>query len=288
MTQPNQIFNRQLLKMRREQAAKRGGDDFLKRELCERLADRLADMARSFPLALDLGCHGGQMAQVLAGSAQVGKLVQCDLAEGMLRQAIGESRLVADEEYLPFAPESFDLVLSAGSLHHVNDLPAALAQIRRILKPDGLFLAILPGPATLQELRASFAAVEAASGMMRPHIAPFVEVRDAGNLLSRAGFALPVADSDRLNLTYAHPLALLRELKAMGENNMLVEQHQGALPRELLAEVCAHYQAHYANDSGRVPVSIELVTLTAWSPHASQQQPARRGSGQVRLGEALH
>ncbi len=214
------------------------------------------------------------------------RLVQCDIAQQMVRSVSGD-RLVADEEYLPFAPESFDLVMSAGSLHWVNDLPGALAQIRRVLKPDGLFLAVLPGPNSLRELRESFAAIEARHGAIRPHIAPFVEVRDAGNLLARAGFALPVADHDTLTLTYEHPLKLLRELKAMGENNHLLAQEKGALPRHFFAELCDYYQQHYALENGRISAAIELVTLTAWAPHESQQQPARRGSGQVSMKDFL-
>lgn len=286
MQQPNQIFNRQLVKLRRNAAARRGGDDFLKREICDRLADRLHDVSRNFELALDIGCHSGQMAQALAGSSKVRQWVQCELAIEMLRESNG-LRLVADEEHLPFAPASFDLVVSAGSLHWVNALPQCLSQIRRLLKPDGLFVAIMAGPATLGELRQSFAAAEADSGVIRPHVAPFVEVRDAGNLLSQAGFALPVADSELLTLTYANPLALLRDLKQMGEGNALHAQEKGVLPRALIPAMCDHYVQHFANADGRVRASIELVTLTAWAPHESQQKPARRGSGTVHLRDAL-
>jgi NADH dehydrogenase [ubiquinone] 1 alpha subcomplex assembly factor 5 len=260
----NQIFNRRLLKMRRNRVAP-NFEDFLKAELCERLADRLEDITRDFPVALELGCHSGQLQRVLGGRGGIQRLVQCDLAEQMVRAASGDHKLVADEEFLPFAPESFDLVMSAGSLHWVNDLPGTLVQIRRILKPDGLFLAVLPGPNSLR----------------------FVEVRDAGNLLARAGFALPVADHDTLNLTYEHPLKLLRELKAMGENNHLISQEKAVLSKSFFAELCEHYLSHYALDNGRISATIELVTLTSWAPHESQQQPARRGSGQVSMKDFL-
>lgn len=282
----NQIFNRRLLKMRRNRVAP-NFEDFLKAELCERLADRLEDITRDFPVALELGCHSGQLQRVLVGRGGIQRLVQCDLAEQMVRAASGDHKLVADEEFLPFAPESFDLVMSAGSLHWVNDLPGTLVQIRRILKPDGLFLAVLPGPNSLRELRETFAAIEARHGAIRPHIAPFVEVRDAGNLLARAGFALPVADHDTLNLTYEHPLKLLRELKAMGENNHLISQEKAVLSKSFFAELCEHYLSHYALDNGRISATIELVTLTSWAPHESQQQPARRGSGQVSMKDFL-
>lgn len=286
MPEPTQIFNRELLKIRRSRAARRGADDTLKRELCLRIADRLEDVSRHFARALDLGCHGGQMADLLLGNPKIGELVSCDLSVEMLKNARG-LRVAASEEALPFAPQSFDLVMSAASLHWVNDLPGALAQIRRILKPDGLFLAIMPGPASLQELRESFAAIESQSGILRPHIAPFAEVRDAGNLLARAGFALPVADSDMLTLTYQTPLALMRELQAIGEANALYAQEKGILPRGFFAQVCQHYAQHHALENGRVRASLELITLTGWAPHASQQQPARRGSGKVSLKDVL-
>lgn len=287
MSNSTEIFNRSLLKTRRNRLASRDGDiAFLKDECCERLADRLADMARDFPLALDLGCHHGALQSVLNTRGNIHRLVQCDLAEQLVKHAVGE-RVVADEEWLPFADNTFDAVLSAGSLHWVNDLPGTLVQIHRILKSDGLFLAILPGANTLRELRESLAAVEAQTGAMRPHIAPFVEVRDAGNLLQRAGFALPVVDSDILTLTYDSPLKLLQELRAMGENNHLTQQDKHILPRDFFARVCAHYMDHYCNEEGRIEATIELITLTAWTPHASQQQPAKRGSGKVNLGDYL-
>ena len=286
MGETNQIFNRELLKIRRNRTAQRGADDTLKRELCLRLADRLEDVPRHFARALDLGCHGGQMVELLLGSPKIGELISCDLSPAMLEKARG-MRVAASEEALPFAPQSFDLVMSAGSLHWVNDLPGALAQIRRILKPDGLFVAIMPGPASLQELRESFAAIESAQGVLRPHIAPFAEVRDAGNLLARAGFALPVADSDMLTLSYVTPLALLRELQAIGETNSLMTQEKGILPRSFFAQLCEYYAQHFALENGRVRASLELITLTGWAPHESQQRPARRGSGNVSLKDVL-
>lgn len=287
MSEPTRIFNRALLKTRRERVAEGfGAVDFLKRELAERLADRLEDMARCFPLALDLGCHRGELREALRGRGGIKRLIQADYATAMAARAQGET-LVADEETLPFAEGVFDLVMSAGTLHWVNDLPGTLTQIRRILKPDGLFLAILPGAQSLCELREAFAAVEAAFGAIRPHVAPFVEVRDAGNLLQRAGFALPVVDSDLLHLSYAHPLSLLRELQAMGETNPLLQQEKGVLPRGLIPAMCEAYGQRFSAADGRICATMELVTLTAWSPHASQQQPARRGSGQVNLGDAL-
>lgn len=283
MANPSEIFDRRLLKRRRDKAASHfAALAPVKQEIADRLADRLEDMARSFPLAIELGCHTGQLADILRGRGGIKHLIQCDLSHSMLQHASGV-RAAVDEEALPFAEVSADLVLSAGGLHWVNDLPGALIQIRRILKPDGLFLAILPGAHTLHELRSAFAAVEAQTGTMRPHIAPFVEVRDAGNLLQRAGFALPVVDHDFLTLSYASPMSLLRELQKAGEQNHLCQRDRRMLPRQLIATMCEHYTTCFADPSGRVPATLELLTLTAWAPHASQQQPARRGSGEVNL-----
>ena len=282
------IFDRRLHRRYRDRAAVHfAAVDFLKREACETLADRLEDIHRRFPLALDLGCHGGQMGQTLRGRGGIERLISCDLSPAFAAQAQG---LAADEEWLPFADSTFDLVMSAMSLHQVNDLAGCLIQIRRILKPDGLFLATLPGSQTLHELRHSLAiAQEHVSGGISPMIAPFPEVRDAGNLLGRAGFALPVADTHTLMLRYRSPLNLLRELKQMGESNTML-QRKAHQPRALFAAATAHYHQHFPDPDAPdcIRATIELVTLTGWSPHASQQQPARRGSGQIHLGDALH
>jgi SAM-dependent methyltransferase len=197
-------------------------------------------------------------------------------------------RLAADEELIPFAQNSFDLVLSLGSLHWVNDLPGALVQIQRILKPDGLFLAMMPGGQTLRELRDSFEQAEmAAKGGVSPRISPFVDVRDAGGLLQRAGFALPVVDSEMLNVTYTHPLKLMHDLRHMGETNSLRQAPAHFTGCSLMMLAVDHYVRHYGTEDGRIPASFELVTLTGWKPHPSQQQPAKRGSGQVNLGDVL-
>lgn len=289
MHTPNALFDRQLLKKRRNRIAADFPEvDFLKHELCAHLADRLDDITRSFPLALDLGCHHGQLAQHLS-PGKITRLIHADMSPMMASHAPRPS-LAMQEENLPFADQSMDAVVSAGSLHWVNHLPAALKEIRRILKPDGLFLAILPGPATLSELRESFAAVEAQAGGIAPHIAPFAEVRDAGNLLSQCGFALPVVDNALLTLTYTSPTALMKELKAMGENNHLAAQRRGIFGKAFFSTLNDYYHQYFpaVEDATRIRATIELVTITAWSPHASQQQPAKRGSGQIHLGDALN
>src|SRR5262245_47515784 len=210
------LFDRRILRMRRARVAPAlSGVDFLIREAAVRLLERLGDVRRAFPLALELGCHTGQLGAALRGAGEIGQLIQADLSHGMVRQADG-ARIVADEEALPFGPACLDLVVSCFSLHWVNDLPGTLAQVRHVLKADGLFLAIMPGGTTLFELREALmrAELEIAGGA-GPRVSPFVDVRDAGMLLQRAGLALPVVDLDTVTLTYDHPLKLIAELRAM-------------------------------------------------------------------------
>jgi SAM-dependent methyltransferase len=281
------VFNRRLLSLRRARAASAlHGFDFLIQEAALRLVDRLGDVRRAFPLALELGCHTGQLAGLLRGNAQVGQLIQADLSYDMVRQGHGP-RLVADEEALPFGPGCLDLVISCFSLHWVNDLPGTLAQVRYALKPDGLFLAMMPGGTTLFELRESLlrAELEVASGA-GPRVSPFVDVRDAGMLLQRAGFALPVADVDTVTVTYDHPLKLMAELRGMGETNALVQRGR-ALDRATLWRACEIYQELFGDSAQRIPATFQLLTLSSWAPDPSQPQPIRRGSGRVNLAEAL-
>ncbi len=291
MTGPIDVFDRALLRRRRERAAADlRGHDFLFVEAAERLADRLDDVTRKFPLALDLGCHDGTLARVLAGRGGVETLVQCDLAPAMARAAAsnGAPTLAVDEEALPFARASFDLVVSVLGLHWVNDLPGALIQIRHVLKPDGLFLGALLGGETLTELRLALMEAELAEeGGASPRVAPFAELRDTGGLLQRAGFALPVADADRLTVSYPDALALMRELRAMGESNVLIERRRGFTRRATLARAAAIYAEKFADSDGRVRASFEIVTLTGWAPHPCQPQALKPGSATTRLADAL-
>jgi NADH dehydrogenase [ubiquinone] 1 alpha subcomplex assembly factor 5 len=281
------VFDRRVLRLRRGRMAPAlPGFDFLIREAALRLVERLGDVRRQFPLALELGCHTGQLAAVLRGNAQVGRLIQADLSDDMVRHAPGP-RLVADEEALPFGPGSLDLVISCFSLHWVNDLPGTLAQIRYALKPDGLFLAIMPGGATLFELREALTRAELEIvGGAGPRVSPFVDVRDAGMLLQRAGFALPVADVETVTVTYDHPLKLMAELRGMGEANALVQGGR-ALDRTTLWRACEIYKELFGDGAQRIPATFQLLTLSGWAPDPSQPQPIRRGSGQVNLAEAL-
>ncbi len=291
MSESMNIFDRALLRRRRDRAAAGlRGHDFLFAEAAERLADRLDDVTRKFPMALDLGCHDGTLARVLAGRGGIETLVQCDLAPAMARAAAinGAPTLAADEEALPFADASFDLIVSVLGLHWVNDLPGALIQIRQALKPDGLFLGALLGGETLTELRSVLIEAELAEeGGASPRVAPFAELRDAGGLLQRAGFALPVADADRLAVSYPDALALMQELRAMGESNALIERRRSFTRRATLARAAAIYAEKFAGPDGRLRASFEIVTLTGWAPHPCQPQPLKPGSATTRLADAL-
>jgi len=288
MNQGAMVFDRDSVARHRHRAVPLlARHDFLFREVAERLVDRLHDINRRFPLALDLGCHSGQLAAALRGRDKVDRLVQSDLAEAMVAGTSG-LRVVADEERLPFAEGRFDLVASGLSLHWVNDLPGALVQVRRSLRPDGLFLAALLGGDSLWELRDALLSAELElSGGASPRVAPMAGLQDAAGLLQRAGFALPVADSDRLLFRFATPFALMRELRGLGETNALIARPKRFSGRRLF-ETAAHlYYQRHADADGRIPATFEVLFLTGWGPHASQQQPLRPDSATTRLADVL-
>lgn len=282
------VFDRKQVRRQRDRAAAgMAAHDFLWSEIAERLCDRLLDTTRRFPVALDFGCHAGQVGAVLAGRGGVATLVQCDLSPAMAAAA-GGLCLAADDEALPFAAESFDLVMSNLSLHWVNDLPGTLAQVRHILKPDGLFLATMLGGETLRELRQAFLEAELeAEGGAGPHVSPFADVRDMGALLQRAGFALPVVDVDSITVTYGEPLRLLADLRGMGEGNAAAGRRKGFMRRATLLRALSLYRERFAGPDGRVPATFQVLALTAWRPHESQQKPLPRGSGRVSLAKVL-
>lgn len=200
----------------------------------------------------------------------------------------GQWQVAADEEALPFADGSLDLIVSALALQSVNDLPGALAQIRRALKPDGLFLAALLGGETLTELRQSFAAAEAEiDGGVSPRVAPFADLRDLGALLQRAGFALPVVDTDRVTVRYATAFDLMRDLRGMGATNALTERRRVPMKRATLLRMASIYAERFGDPDGRLRASFDIVWLSGWAPHESQQQPLRPGSAKARLADAL-
>ncbi|WP_082914691.1 methyltransferase domain-containing protein [Paramagnetospirillum marisnigri] len=285
------IFDRSLVRKRRDRASEGfPAHDFLVREVAERLADRLDDVTRRFPVALDLGCHTGEMADCLKGRGGIETLMQCDLSPRMAALAArnGRPTLAADEEWLPFAPASFDLVISNLSLHWVNDLPGTLIQIRRILKPDGLFLAAMFGAGTLAELRQVLMDAELTEeGGVSPRVAPFADVKDLGGLLQRGGFALPVVDCDAITVTYADPMRLLADLRGMGETNAVAEQRKTLTRRATLLHALSAYQARFGGPDGRLPATFQIMTMTGWSPHPDQPKSALPGSATHQLSDIL-
>ena len=282
------VFDRALVRRHRERAAPGfAGHDFLFTTVAGRLAERLGEVRRRFALGLDLGCHTGALARALAGGT-VERLVQCDLSPAMVAAAPGGLRLVADEEALPFRAGAFDLIASVLSLHWVNDLPGTLRQAADCLVADGLLLVTLFGGDTLVELRGVLAEAELAeSGGAVARISPFVAIRDAGALLQRAGFALPVVDSETLTVTYENPLRLLADLRGMGESNALLRRERRPLPRATLARAMALYRQRHGDSGGRVPASFEILTLTAWKPHPDQPRPLAPGSAEIPLARAF-
>ncbi len=285
------VFDRKLVRAHRDRAARAWQDfDFLHQEVAERLCDRLDDVVRDFPLALDLGCHGGEIAGVLQNHGKIGKLVQCDLSEGMVRRADQKQAisLVADEEFLPFAPNTFDLIVSNLSLHWVNDLPGSLLQINRCLKPDGLFIGTMFGIESLRELRQCLSEAEMEiDGGLSPRVSPFADVRDAGMLLQRAGFTLPVVDADAIDVRYENPIKLLKDLKGMAENNKVLERRKTFTKRSLIFSALQKYIEEFQGDDGRVPATFQIMYMTAWKDDPSQQKPLQPGSADHKLADAF-
>jgi SAM-dependent methyltransferase len=281
MSQGMDIFDRAAVRRHRDRAAGRVGAvaDILE-DAADRLLDRIDDTTRRFTRALDIGGRGIVATKLRARGIAT---VACDLSLAMAARA-GAPAVAADEELLPFAPASFDLVVASLSLHWVNDLPGALIQIRQALAPDGLFLASLPALGTLAELRTALTEAEAAlTGGAAPRVSPFADLRDCAGLLQRAGFALPVADAEDIALAYATPLALLRDLQAAGESNATRLRDRRVPHRALFPAALAALPVH----DGRHPVILRLAVMTGWAPAPTQPQPLPRGSGQVNLAEAL-
>lgn len=294
-----QIFDRKLLRTRRDRIAQEVAKesakgtatanipDFLLERVAEDFAERLAIVRRDFPVAASLGAYHGLLAGRLRTLPTIGKIIDVEPSLPSLLRA-SDLKVVADDEALPFAENSLDLVVSGLSLQLVNDLPGALIQINRALKPDGLFLGAILGGETLKELREAWILAEdELLGGASPRVAPFADVRELGGLLQRAGFALPVADNDVIEVTYSSPLALMQEIKAMAASNMLVERRRTPVTRGLLLRAAEIYQQRFGLAGGRVPATFEIVTLTGWVPHESQQKPLQPGSAQVSLTEIL-
>ena len=287
MTSPN-IFDRRHIRRNLERAAPAAaGVDFLVRYAAEELGGRLAGIKRSFKLAVDTGSYHGIMARLLSERLDGVSVVSLGGALA-LANACPPPCAVATEEALPIKDGAIGLITSVLSLQLVNDLPGALIQIRRALAPDGLFLGALLGGDSLIELRQAFmlAEMETAGGVS-PRVFPAADVRDLGGLLMRAGFALPVADSETLTVTYADPLALMGELKAMGAANPLAARSRKPLRRDTLARAAGIYAERFSEPDGRVRATFEILYLCGWAPHESQQKPLKPGSAAMRLADAL-
>ncbi|MCF6198882.1 MAG: methyltransferase domain-containing protein [Hyphomicrobiaceae bacterium] len=285
---PPELFDRTLLRQRRERVVNDlAGVDFLLQRAALELDERLDMVLRDFPVAVDLGAGSVCLSEKLAARQDVGKLIVADQSALLLKELKNHTKLICDEENLPFAAQSLNLVTSLLSLHFVNDLPGALIQIRQALKADGLFMAAVPGGRTLIELRSAFMqAEEEISGGVSPRVAPMADVKEYGSLLQRAGFTLPVVDSDLVNVTYDNPLKLMHELRFMGAGNVLTDRLRKPLSKELLGRVLEIYQQNFSED-GRINATFEIIYLSGWSPHSSQQQPLAPGSAQTSLSAAL-
>lgn len=280
------IFDRRLLRQRQARARAAGPATFLLDRVAAEMAERLAVVLRPFERAVDLGTPTGAVRRALQTDGRMADLIAA-MPEALSSEP-SPLRVVTDEEILPFAAGSLDLVVSALALQFVNDLPGALIQIRRALKPDGLLLAAMVGGESLNELREAFAEAESeVEGGISPRVSPFADVRDLGGLLQRAGFALPVIDSDRLTVRYDSPLALMQDLRAMGATNILVERRRVPLKRATLRRMFEIYAERFADPDGRLRATFEIVWLTGWAPHDSQQKPLKPGSAAHRLADAL-
>jgi SAM-dependent methyltransferase len=275
------LFDRALVRRRLARARAAGYADFLLARAMDDLDDRLGAVLRTFPLALDLGAPAPGLGARLTAAGRAERVIR-------LSATPEPGAVLGEPEWLPFAG-GFDLVVSLLALQAANDLTGALVQARRALKPDGLFVACLLGGRTLTELRQSFAEAEAAlEGGVSPRVAPTGDVRDLGGLLQRAGFALPVVDTETVTVRYADPFGLMRDLRAMGLTNALSERSRRPLRRATLVAAAEAYARRFADPDGRVRASFELIWLSGWAPAPGQQKPLKPGSATARLADALN
>ncbi|CAB1104389.1 unnamed protein product [Ectocarpus sp. CCAP 1310/34] len=315
------VFDRTAKRRQRDRAAAadwEGEFDYLREHIARVLVDRIEDISREFPRALDVGAHAGHIYNAICekpglngkgGVGGVEHLTQCDISEKALLRGASSSRsrqeesrrgaaageegsvevdtccVVADEEFLPFAPASFDLVLSNLALHWVNDLPGALGQIKQVLKPDGAFIGAMLGGSTLTELRSCLLLAEQErEGGQSIHTSPSAHVADCGSLLQSAGFSLPTVDQDTVRVGYPNAFVLMEHLQGMGESNAAMNTRP-RVSRETMLAAAAAYQELYGEDDGTVQATFQVVYMIGWAPHESQPQPKRRGSGQARIGD---
>ena len=276
------IFDTQLLRQKRKRCETHfSAFDFLSNNVADRLADRLLDIQKKFSKILILGFNTNYITHLVKsnykGLNEDCEVVFCDYA------------VAGDEELLSFNTEDFDCVISHLNLHHINDVPGVLAQVKRILKPDGVFLAAFFGGKTLIELREVLMEAEIAiMGGASPRVAPFIDVRDAGALLQRAGFAIPVADCDEITVTYEHIFKLMHDLRGMGETNILHDRLRHFTCKTVFLKAGEIYHEKFSTNDGRIPARFDVVYMTGWVPHDSQQKPLKPGSARQRLADVLH
>lgn len=281
------LFEPGLVIRRRKRALARPveGADFLMRRVADDLVDRLSAVERRFAKAATIRSWTPLAAEALIASGKVGEVLRLEAGEIFLGRGEG---LVAEGDRLPFEPENLDLVVSLLGLHEVDDLPGQLIQVRRALRPDGLLLACLAGAGTLAELRESLLAAETEiTGGASPRVIPFADVRDVGGLLQRAGFALPVADVETVTVRYGDMFGLMRDLRAMGATNPLAGRLKRPTRRAIFPRAAEIYGERFADADGRIRATFNLVWISGWAPHESQQKPLKPGSGQVSLAEVL-
>jgi len=282
------VFDRNLVRRRLARAHAQGYEDFLLRHALDDLDLRLMPVMRDFALALDIESPDAGVARHLRARGHAQTVFRVAAADHPREQTGNGDTVIGDAEALPFAHERFDLAVSLLALHAVNDLPGALIQIRRALKPDGLFIGCLLGGATLHELRAALTDAESElTGGLSPRVAPFADVRDLGGLMQRAGFALPVTDLETLRVRYDNAFALMQDLRRMGMTNTLLARRRTPVTRALMLRAAQIYAERFADSDGRIPATFELIWLSGWSPHENQQKPLRPGSAKMRLADAL-
>lgn len=282
-----QIFDRSLARRRLARAAAAGAEDFLLARAVDELDERISTIKRDFSAVVDVGTPSPRLANWLAERLKPPLLVRMAPLEALAEDG-PFLQIAGDEELLPLAPERFDLAVSALSLQSVNDLPGALIQIRRVLQPDGLFVGCLLGGQSLQELRNALSVAETEIyGGVSPRVAPFADVRDMGGLLQRAGFALPVADSEPITVRYADMFGLIRDLRAMGATNALAARLRKPATRRFFVRAAQIYAEQFADPDGRARATFEMIFLSGWAPHESQQKPLPPGSAKMRLADAL-
>ncbi len=288
---PPRLFDRARVARNRDRAAPRYDDyAFLKERVSRDLADRVQDTPRQFECALDLGCHDGRLARILAETGRADTVEASDLSPAMvsMARASGIAADMLDEETPSLPADRYDLVVSALSLHWVNDLPGTLVRIRQGLKPDGLFLGALFGAGTLAELRECLMEAEMeVSGGVSPRLSPLPGLKDMADLMQRAGFALPVADRDTVVVRYRDPARLLSDLKGMGEQSALAPGMIRPLPRAVLDRALALYRERHADPDGRVRATFEIVHISGWAPAPGQPKPLKPGSARASLADAV-